>query len=71
MSDEPESTAVCDTQVRGRWVEPEGSYVNPARRFCAYCGRPIARRYREVERRGAVRRYRVPEHAASDATYPI
>jgi hypothetical protein len=34
-----------DGERDGEWVTPDVSYVEPSRRFCAYCGRPIARRY--------------------------
>jgi hypothetical protein len=34
-----------DGERAGEWITPDVSYVEPARRFCAYCGRPIARRY--------------------------
>lgn len=54
----------------GRWVEPAVSYVDPARRFCGYCGRPIARRYWEREERGERRAYCGPGHAAR-TTYPM
>ena len=33
------------SRVPGEWVTPTVSYVEPKRRFCALCGRPIARRY--------------------------
>jgi hypothetical protein len=53
----------------GRWVEPAVSYIDPARRTCGYCGRPIARRYWEREEEGEGRAYCGPEHA-SRTTYP-
>ena len=55
----------------GQWIEPEVNYVAPERRFCAYCGRPIARRYwaqRTTE--GATTPFCTPEHAARQATHP-
>ncbi|MCA9879009.1 MAG: hypothetical protein KC442_14555 [Thermomicrobiales bacterium] len=55
----------------GEWVTPEVNYVDPERRFCAYCGRPIARRYWRVSSHaGESAAYCSPEHAALDATYP-
>ncbi|MDQ2652268.1 MAG: hypothetical protein M3Z20_04400 [Chloroflexota bacterium] len=55
----------------GRWVEPEVNYVAPERRFCAYCGRPIARRYWEAQGAGGdMTTYCSPEHADRKATYP-
>ena len=54
----------------GEWVQPDVSYIDPVRRFCAYCGRPIARRYWEQRggRYGEV--YCNTAHAAAQATYP-
>jgi hypothetical protein len=49
----------------GEWVEPAVSYVDPVRRFCAYCGRPIARRFWRAREAA----YCDPGHAAR-ATYP-
>lgn len=53
----------------GRWVTPEVNYVDPERRFCAYCGRPIARQYWEVaaEDTGEPEAFCTPEHAARRA----
>ena len=60
------------SELAGRWVEPEVNYVDPERRFCAYCGRPIARRYWEAEGAdGEVAAYCSPEHAERQVTYPI
>lgn len=55
----------------GEWVTPAVSYVDPARRSCTFCGRPIARRYWRVMRAGAERIYCDPAHARLDATYPV
>jgi hypothetical protein len=33
------------TDQPGTWVTPPVSYVEPLRLSCAFCGRPIARRY--------------------------
>ena len=58
-------------ELAGRWVEPEVNYVDPERRFCAYCGRPIARRFWEARvGAGEVAAYCSPEHAERKATYP-
>jgi hypothetical protein len=38
-------TSTDDGERAGEWITPAVSYVEPGRRFCAYCGRPIARRY--------------------------
>ncbi|HEU0114049.1 MAG TPA: hypothetical protein VFQ80_05210, partial [Thermomicrobiales bacterium] len=37
--------AAATSEHTGEWIVPDVSYVEPSRRFCAYCGRPIARRY--------------------------
>lgn len=55
----------------GEWVEPEVSYVNPSRRFCGLCGRPIARRYWRVVREGEERIYCEVRHAELDAARPM
>ena len=52
----------------GRWIEPGVSYIHPERRFCGYCGRPIARRYWQQDE-GGRQAYCGPGHAAR-TTYP-
>jgi hypothetical protein len=64
----PESAGTLD---EGEWVTPAVSYVNPVRRSCAFCGRPIARRYWRVSRGGQERIYCDPAHARLDTTYPV
>jgi hypothetical protein len=60
------------SEQQGRWVEPEVNYVHPERRFCAYCGRPIARRYWEAQdAEGETTPYCSPEHAERKATYLV
>ena len=55
----------------GQWVEPEVNYVDPERRFCAYCGRPIARRYwRATSVNGEEVAYCSPDHAARHENHP-
>ena len=54
----------------GRWVMPDVSYVSPHRRFCAFCGRPIARRYWQTLDEEDGRIYCDPAHAALHTTYP-
>jgi hypothetical protein len=54
----------------GAWVTPEVSYVDPRRRFCDLCGRPIARRYWQSYQAGQRRTYCDPAHAALDTAYP-
>lgn len=53
----------------GGWVLPDVSYIDPSRRFCAYCGRPIARRY-WAELAESDLAYCDAQHAARHATYP-
>ena len=61
------ATAVNEQQ--GQWVEPDVNYVDPERRFCAYCGRPIARRYWEAHGPGGeAAEYCSPDHAERKAT---
>ncbi len=55
----------------GEWVVPAVSYVDPVRRTCAFCGRPIARRYWRVVRGGEERIYCDPAHADLSTTYPM
>ena len=47
----------------GAWIEPEVSYVDPARRHCHLCGRPIARRYWSVLVAGEALAFCDPDHA--------
>jgi hypothetical protein len=54
----------------GRWVTPPVSYVDPARRFCAMTGRPIARKYWQVIVDGKELAFCDREHAVRYATYP-
>jgi hypothetical protein len=54
----------------GEWITPPISYVDPRRRFCAFCGRPIARRFWRVSVGGAEAIFCDPAHAHLDATYP-
>jgi hypothetical protein len=53
----------------GEWITPPISYVDPRRRFCAFCGRPIARRFWRVSDDGESV-YCDPAHAHLDTTYP-
>jgi hypothetical protein len=53
----------------GDWVMPSVSYVDPRRRFCALCGRPIARRFWQVDARGEKRIFCDPAHAHLYETY--
>ena len=58
------------SERQGQWVEPAVNYVDPERRFCAFCGRPIARRYWEQPAAdGGTATYCSPEHADRKATY--
>jgi hypothetical protein len=68
--DDFESTSRATPSTDG-WVTPEVSYVDPARRFCQFCGRPIARRFWKVETRGDVAIFCDPAHADLYATYPM
>ena len=73
MSDEHEervATAAASGSGEGEWVMPAVSYVDPVRRHCALCGRPIARRYWREAMAGAERTFCDPGHAALYATYP-
>ena len=55
--------------TRGEWVTPSVSYVDPRRRFCELCGRPIARRFWQVELNGEERIFCDPAHAHLYETY--
>ena len=50
----------------GVWVVPEVSYVDPQRRFCRYCGRPIARGFWRVSSGGETWSYCDARHADLD-----
>jgi hypothetical protein len=56
--------------MAGEWIEPPVSYVDPARRFCAMTGRPIARRFWQVMVEGETLTFCNPEEAVRYATYP-
>jgi len=60
-----------DAASAGGWVTPPVSYVDPTRRFCQLCGRPIARRFWQVETERGAAIFCDPAHAALDATYPV
>lgn len=53
----------------GEWVVPAVSYVEPKRRFCALCGRPIARRYWRAAPIGSPLPFCEPAHADLYLTY--
>jgi hypothetical protein len=53
----------------GEWIVPSVSYVDPSRRFCAFCGRPIARRYWRVGTGGTDAIFCDPGHARLQVTY--
>jgi len=58
------------SEETGTWVEPEVNYVDPERRFCDFCGRPIARRYWATQTTGGEARvFCSPEHADQQTTY--
>ena len=54
----------------GDWVTPPVSYVDPTRRFCQLCGRPIARRFWQARTERGEGIFCDPAHAALYATYP-
>jgi hypothetical protein len=47
----------------GTWVIPPVSYVEPDRRSCAFCGRPIARQYWQSAPDGTIRSFCDPSHS--------
>jgi hypothetical protein len=53
----------------GQWITPTVSYVEPKRLFCAFCGRPIARRYWLAAPAGEPLRFCEPAHAELYLTY--
>lgn len=55
--------------IGGEWVTPPVSYVEPQRRFCALCGRPIARRYWRAAPTGTPLPFCDPAHAELYVTY--
>ena len=59
MPAEPTATAAAP----GGWVVPDVSYVDPARRHCRLCGRPIARRYWALPTPGGPLAFCEPAHA--------
>jgi hypothetical protein len=74
MSDRPTDAAHATSispVADGRWVVPPVSYVDPERRFCAYCGRPLARRFWEQATRVGAQAFCDPTHAAREALRDI
>jgi hypothetical protein len=69
--DNPRDEHPAGADTDGEWVTPAVSYVDPRRRFCDLCGRPIARRYWQTRRGGEVGMYCDPAHAALRTTYPM
>jgi hypothetical protein len=53
----------------GDWVMPPVSYVDPKRRFCEFCGRPIARKFWRATTERRVGIFCDPAHAALQMTY--
>jgi len=68
MTTEPHSTEPA-AATAGEWVMPDVSYVEPARRFCALCGRPLARRYWQAAPSGEPLPFCDSDHAALYAEY--
>jgi hypothetical protein len=66
----PESGFRVANDEAGEWITPPVSYVDPNRRFCAFCGRPIARKYWQVKEGTERLIFCDPAHAALRATYP-
>jgi hypothetical protein len=64
------NTASSEANGAGEWVTPSVSYVDPARRFCELCGRPIARRFWQARTESGAGIFCDPAHAALYATYP-
>jgi hypothetical protein len=53
----------------GTWITPPVSYVEPRRLSCAFCGRPIARRYWSAEPAGRPLVFCEPAHAELYVSY--
>ena len=70
-SDGDVGAAPASETSEGRWVRPAVSYVDPMRRFCDLCGRPIARRFWQVKTGSGEGVYCDPAHARLHTTYPV
>ena len=53
----------------GKWVLADVGYVDPARVFCHFCGRPLSRKYWQVTDEGETRIYCEERHAKLEQTY--
>ncbi len=53
----------------GSWITPLVSYVEPLRLSCAFCGRPIARRYWSDSPTGEPLTFCDPSHAELYVSY--
>ncbi len=61
--------AAPNEEMRGEWITPQVSYIEPLRNACAFCGRPIARRYWRSDKRGPALMFCSPDHAHLYETY--
>ena len=64
------NTGSSEANGVGEWITPPVSYVDPTRRFCELCGRPIARRFWQARTESGEGIFCDPAHAALYATYP-
>lgn len=55
--------------ANGSWITPRVSYVEPLRLSCAFCGRPIARRYWHSSSEGTPLIFCDPSHAELYSSY--
>ena len=64
-----QTPGTADGAGAGEWVEPRISYVEPARRHCALCGRPLARRVGRAATPEGPRDFCDPAHEALLTSY--
>jgi hypothetical protein len=64
------SSASRQANGAGEWITPPVSYIDPARRFCELCGRPIARKFWRARTERGEGIFCEPAHAALYTTYP-
>ena len=60
---------VREIKESGAWVTLEVGYVDPQRRSCAFCGRPLATKVWREEVAGNMLDFCDPDHVARYYTY--
>lgn len=60
-----------ENDTSGEWITPHVSYIEPLRNACAFCGRPIARRYWQTTKHGPQLKFCNAAHAQLYESYTL